>query len=151
MVALPPLVVPNAPSTRLHERAPTLVIVPRLVPFLSMPFPLLLDIWSCTHRSFQGKLNIFKTTLLRYTLHALQLTNLNCKIPVLGRSAGEGLGYPLQYSWTSLVAQLVKNLPSMQEFSSVSRSVQLLSRVRLFATPWTMQSMAFSRPEYWSA
>ena len=27
---------------------------------------------------------------------------------------------------------------------------KLLSRVRLFATPWTMQSMEFSRPEYWS-
>ena len=26
-----------------------------------------------------------------------------------GRSAGEGIGYPLQYSWDSLVAQLVKN------------------------------------------
>ena len=36
-------------------------------------------------------------------------------IPGLGRSAGEGIGYPLQYSWTSLVAQLVKNLPVMQE------------------------------------
>ena len=32
-----------------------------------------------------------------------------------GRSAGEGMGYPLQYSWASLVAQLVKNLPAMQE------------------------------------
>ena len=30
-------------------------------------------------------------------------------IPGLGRSAGEGIGYPLQYSWASLVAQLVKN------------------------------------------
>ena len=30
-------------------------------------------------------------------------------IPGLGRSAGEGIDYPLQYSWTSLVAQLVKN------------------------------------------
>ena len=29
--------------------------------------------------------------------------------PGLGRSAGEGKGYPLQYSWVSLVAQLVKN------------------------------------------
>ena len=29
-------------------------------------------------------------------------------IPGLGRSAGEGIGYPLQYSWASLVAQLVK-------------------------------------------
>ena len=31
-------------------------------------------------------------------------------IPGLGRSPGEGLGYPLQYSWASLVAQMVKNL-----------------------------------------
>ena len=36
-------------------------------------------------------------------------------IPGLGRSAGEGIGYPLQFSWASLVAQLVKNLPAMQE------------------------------------
>ena len=32
-----------------------------------------------------------------------------------GRSAGEGLGYPLQYSWASLVAQLLKNSPAMRE------------------------------------
>ena len=36
-------------------------------------------------------------------------------IPGLGRSAGEGIGYLLQYSWASLVAQVVKNLPAMQE------------------------------------
>ena len=36
-------------------------------------------------------------------------------IPVSGRSTGEGIGYPLQYSWASLVAQLVKNLPAMWE------------------------------------
>ena len=36
-------------------------------------------------------------------------------IPGLGRSAGEGIGYPLQYSWASLVAQLVTNLPAMWE------------------------------------
>ena len=36
-------------------------------------------------------------------------------IPGLGRSAGEGIGYSLQYSWASFVAQLVKNLPAMQE------------------------------------
>ena len=34
-------------------------------------------------------------------------------IPGLGISAGEGIGHPLQYSWASLVAQLVKNLPAM--------------------------------------
>ena len=32
----------------------------------------------------------------------------------LGRSPGEGIGYPLQYSWASLVAQLVKNLLALQ-------------------------------------
>ena len=36
-------------------------------------------------------------------------------IPGLGRFAGEGIGYPLQYSWASLVAQLLKNLPAMWE------------------------------------
>ena len=36
-------------------------------------------------------------------------------IPELGRSPGEGIGYPLQYSWASFVAQLVKNLPTMRE------------------------------------
>ena len=36
-------------------------------------------------------------------------------IPGLGRSAGEGIVYPLQYSWASVVAQLVKNPPAMQE------------------------------------
>ena len=33
-------------------------------------------------------------------------------IPGLGVSPGEGIGYPFQYSWTSLVAQMVKNLPA---------------------------------------
>ena len=36
-------------------------------------------------------------------------------IPGWGRSAGEGIGYPLQDSWTSLVAQMVKNLTAMWE------------------------------------
>ena len=36
-------------------------------------------------------------------------------IPGPGRSAGEGISYPLQYSWASLVAQLVKNLPAVWE------------------------------------
>ena len=35
--------------------------------------------------------------------------------PGSGRSAGEGIGYPFQYSWASLVVQLVKNLPAMRE------------------------------------
>ena len=36
-------------------------------------------------------------------------------IPGSGRLTGEGIGYPLQYSWASLVAQLVKNQPAMWE------------------------------------
>ena len=36
-------------------------------------------------------------------------------IPGSERSTGEGLGYPLQSAWASLVAQLVKNPPAMQE------------------------------------
>ena len=36
-------------------------------------------------------------------------------IPESGRSPGEGIGYPFQYSWASHVAQLVKNLLAMRE------------------------------------
>ena len=36
-------------------------------------------------------------------------------IPGSGRSPAEGIGYPLQCSWASLVAQLEKNLPAMWE------------------------------------
>ena len=36
-------------------------------------------------------------------------------IPGMGQSTGEGIGYPLLYSWASLMAQLVKNPPAMQE------------------------------------
>ena len=36
-------------------------------------------------------------------------------IPDSGRSPGEGIGYPFQYPWASVVAQLVKNLPAKQE------------------------------------
>ena len=36
-------------------------------------------------------------------------------IPRSGRFAREEMGFPLQYSWASLMAQLLKNLPAMQE------------------------------------
>ena len=36
-------------------------------------------------------------------------------IPRSGRSAGEGIGYPLRFSWASPVAQLIKNPPAMWE------------------------------------
>ena len=36
-------------------------------------------------------------------------------IPGLERSPGEGISYPLQFSWASLVAQFIKNLPAVWE------------------------------------
>ena len=53
------------------------------------------------------------------TLPTVKESNCNAGdpgwIPGLGRSLGEGIGYPLQYSWVSLVAQTVKNLSAMWE------------------------------------
>ena len=74
-------------------------------------------------------------------------------IPGLGISPGEGIGYPLQYSWASLVAQLVKNLPAMWETwvrswvgkiplekGKATHSSNLAWRI-----PWTVQSMGSQR------
>ena len=43
----------------------------------------------------------------------------NAADPGSGRSTGEGIGNPLQYSWASLVAQLVKNPPVMGDLRSI--------------------------------
>ena len=40
-------------------------------------------------------------------------------------------------------------IASPLKFQAWNKLKKLLSRVRLFATPWTIQSMEFSRPEYW--
>ena len=63
-----------------------------------------------------------------------------------GRSAGEGIGYPLQYSWASLVAQLVKNPPAMWETQvrSLGREDPLEkgkithSSILAWRIPWTL-------------
>ena len=39
----------------------------------------------------------------------------SCNAEDPGSNPGEGIGYPLQYSWDALVAQLVNNPPAMQE------------------------------------
>ena len=44
-------------------------------------------------------------------------------------------------------SQLVSKAPVLSDTASVGES---LSRVRLFATPWTIQSVEFPKPEYWS-
>ena len=60
-------------------------------------------------------------------------------IPGSGRSPGEEIGYPLQYSWSSLVVQLVKNLPAMQETWVQSLGWEDLWRRERLPTPvfWT--------------
>ena len=67
-------------------------------------------------------------------------------IPGSGRSTGEGIGYPLQYSWASLVAQLVKNLPAMQKtwvWSSgwedpLEKGKATHSSILAWRIPWTV-------------
>ena len=67
-------------------------------------------------------------------------------IPGSGRSAGEGIGYPLQYSWASLVAQLVKNPPAMQEMwvqslgweDTLEKGQATHSSILPWRIPWTV-------------
>ena len=74
-------------------------------------------------------------------------------IPGSGRSAGEGIGYSLQDSWASLVAQLVKNLPAMKETwvlslgweDTLEKGKATHSRILAWRIPWTVQSMGLQR------
>ena len=66
-----------------------------------------------------------------------------------GRSTGERIGYSLQYSWVSLVAQLVKNLPIMWETGvrslgwedPLEKGKATHSGILVWTFPWTVQSM----------
>ena len=74
-------------------------------------------------------------------------------IPGSGRSSEEQIGYPLRYSWASLVAQLVKNLPAMQETwvrslgleDSLEKGKTTHSSIQAWKIPWTVQSMELQR------
>ena len=65
-------------------------------------------------------------------------------IPGLGRSIGEGVGCPLQYSCASLVAQPVKNLPAMWETwvrslgweDPLEKGMATLSSILAWRIPW---------------
>ena len=71
----------------------------------------------------------------------------------LGRSPGEGKGYPLQYSWASFVAQLEKNLPAMQETwvwslgweAPLEKGIVTHSSILAWRIPWTVESMGSQR------
>ena len=67
-------------------------------------------------------------------------------IPGWGRSSGEGIGYPFQYSWASLVAQLVKNPPAMRETwvrslgweDPLEKGKATQSCILVWRIPWTV-------------
>ena len=66
-------------------------------------------------------------------------------IPGLARSAGEGIGYSLQYSWASIVAQLVKNPPVVRETwvralgweDPLEKGKATHSSILIWRIPWT--------------
>ena len=70
-----------------------------------------------------------------------------------GRSAGEGISYPLQYSWASLVAQLVKNPPAMWKTwvpslgweDPLEKGKTTHSSILAWKIPWTVQSLGSQR------
>ena len=74
----------------------------------------------------------------------------------LGRSPGGGKGYPLQYSSASLVVQLVKNPPTMQEAwvpslvweDPLEKGKATHSNILTWRIPWTIQSMVWQRTGY---
>ena len=74
-------------------------------------------------------------------------------IPGSEQSSGEGIGYPLQYSWASPEAQLVKNLPAMRETWVLSlgwedpleKGKASHSSVLAWRIPMTIQSMGLQR------
>ena len=67
-------------------------------------------------------------------------------IPGLVRSAEEGIGHPLQYSWASLAAQLVKNLPAVWETwvqslgreDPLEKGKAIHSNILIWRIPWAV-------------
>ena len=71
-------------------------------------------------------------------------------IPESGRSSEEGIDYPLQYSWDPLMAQLVKNMPAIQEtwVQSLGWEDSLekeKASILAWRIPWTIESMGSQR------
>ena len=68
------------------------------------------------------------------------------------KSPGEGIGYPLQYSWASLVAQLVKNPPAMWEtwVRSLGWEDLLEKEMAIHSSILAWKIPRFSKEEPWS-
>ena len=77
-------------------------------------------------------------------------------IPGSRRFVAEGIGYPLQYSWASFVAQLVKNSPAILETwvrslgweDLLEKGKPTHSRILAWRVPWTVYSMGSQRVRY---
>ena len=104
-------------------------------------------IWTLTDRGKNKHLSVKLASLMAHLVK-----NLACNagdhslIPGSGRSTGEGISYPLQYSWASLVAQQVKNPPAVWKtwIWSLSREDPLEkgkathSSILAYGIPWTI-------------
>ena len=74
-----------------------------------------------------------------------------------GRPAGEGIGYPLQGSWASLVVQLVKNLPTMRQTwvrsldweDPLEKGKATLSSILAWRIPWTVLFPGVAKSQTW--
>ena len=74
-------------------------------------------------------------------------------IPGSGRYPGKGIGYPLQYSWASRVAQLVKNPPAIRETcvqsleweDTLEKGTATHSSILAWRIPWTVSSTGTKR------
>ena len=113
----------------------------------------------CTQCPWTVQLNIVKTVCFRGFPGSSAAKESTCSagdpslIPGSGRSPGEGIGYQLHYSWASLVAQLVKNLPAVWETwvwslgweGPLEKGKATHSSILAWRIPSTIQSMGSQR------
>ena len=80
-------------------------------------------------------------------------------IPGLGRSTGERIGYPLQYSWASFVVQLVKNPPAVWETwdrslgwkDPLEKRKGTHSSILAWRIPWTVEGKGYPFQYSWAS
>ena len=77
----------------------------------------------------------YRPSLIAQFVKNTPATGDHSLIPESGRSSGEGIGYPLQYSWASLMVQLVRNLPAMRETTVRSLDWEIPWRRERLSTP----------------
>ena len=123
--------------------------------------------WILYQLSYQGSLGLgYHQTILwqtpKWTSNSSvdKESTCNCMRPVLipgsGRSSGEGIGYPPQYSWAFLLAQLVKNPSTMWETwvqslgweGPLEKGMATHSSILAWRIPWTVQSVVLQRVRY---